>query len=179
MRQTFYGAEWRLFLPHNELNSPNIVGQVQEGDNEALDIARLTTEVAKLVAGRICYVLLLQEGEDVLHPMVGIAPRLFDSLSSETSMYFVYHASKTLEKWNRLGFIGYQQMKMEIDNQKVYHNSIYVSIHFQPVKFPSNNVLTFGYFQPKVFHDKVDSMRELLKSLSLNGETFDWQEIFR
>lgn len=162
------GAEWRLFMPHNRNGLPNIVGQAE--DDEEVNIA-------EIVAGRICYCLLLQEGEDVFHPMVGLAPKLFDNLNNDTPTYFVYHASKSLDKWNRLGFIGYTRMKMEIEDPRTYGNFIYVNIEFDPIDGPENNVLSFEFFKPKVFHPTT-SGRELLKSISLNNETFDLQRAY-
>jgi hypothetical protein len=166
MKQTFIGSEWALFPPHNRLGGLNIVGQYQDDGNSWEE----QSAIAKVVASRILITLLMRPGENPFHVHLGIAPDLFDSLNSDTCTYFVYHADRHVQNWNRWGLIGIEYLKLTIDPQTIYTNCITVNIAFRAINQGENSVLSFGYFQPQVYHDKVQSINELVRNLSLNGE---------
>lgn len=53
------------------------------------------------IAARILHLLLLQKGESLLYPDMGMAPDLFIPLSSESAYAFRYEAQQMLVKWGQ------------------------------------------------------------------------------
>jgi hypothetical protein len=173
VKQTFIGSEWALFPPHNNWGGLNIVGSYPD-DGNTFDQARAISHV---VARRILVVLLMRPGESIFHVRLGIAPDLFDSLNSQTCSYFVYHCKEEIERWNRWGFIGISALQVSIDPQTVYTNCITVNITFTAIGSGENSVLSFGYFQPSVYHNRVQSVAELIRNISLDGEAFELRSL--
>jgi hypothetical protein len=167
--QSFFGAEWALFPPHDSQGYLNIVGE-SEDEREI--------EIIPLIGKRLCHIIFLNPGDDPFHPTAGFSPKLFESLNSRTHTYFVFHASQELNKWNQLGYLGCKTIEVAVDPQTVYTNSIAVDVNFTPFDYEEKNVLSFGYFQPKTYYDKSASMKELIQNLSLNGDSFNNQFSF-
>jgi hypothetical protein len=166
VKQSFFGAEWTFYPPHNSQGYLNIVGE-SEDDGEV--------NIPHLIGKRLCHIIFSNPGDDPFHPTMGFSPKLFESLNSKTHTFFVFHASQELNKWNRLGYLGCDWLEVVVDSQTIYTNSITVDVRFRPFNHEDRNVLSFGYFQPKVYHNQSASMRELVNNLSLDGESFTSQ----
>lgn len=94
------------------------------------------------VAHRILHILLLQKGEDPLHPEIGMSPQLFTSLSDDSVDAFRDEAQKVLETWNQKGNIGFGQVWVDTTTVE---GKIYLKVTFTVDDSDSNHVLTFDW----------------------------------
>ena len=95
----------------------------------------------------ILSVCLIRKGEDPMHPDFGMAPDIFDPLSSYPAEYWVYHAEQEILKW----VAGIESLKIDIENLKDgvfadYRNDLITNIRFIPTFDVDVRVLTFGFY---------------------------------
>lgn len=143
------GNTWSLWAPAGDDGGLNLVSGVRK------------------VASDIISVLLIRQGEDPLHPEFGLAPDLFDSLSSYDPQYWVYHAREAILRW----VAGLSALQIEIQQFPDPENRLAAHIAFTPSLYTDPNILTFGWY---AYTGAIWS-RELttfLAGVQLNGEKF-------
>lgn len=120
-----FGTAWSPWPSDDNLGSPNLVA-----DHRTLGHAILS----------FC---LIQPGELVYTPEFGIAPRLFDSMSSDTSRYFIVNLQNQIIQW----FEGYLSiLEVELDRAKLNSNEINVKIRYTPRNSSDSHVISYPYF---------------------------------
>jgi hypothetical protein len=124
---SFLGSQLSLFPPHNYKGQLNIV------------------EGQRAVAHRILAILLIRSGELPLLPDLGLAPELFTPLSDSSVYAFAYESQEVIMRWNQRAKMGIRSLNINpiVDNKK---GEVTLQITFSTVTSPTNNVLTFGYW---------------------------------
>jgi hypothetical protein len=148
------GNDWTFYSPSNDIGQMNIL-----------------SSPVKVVASRILHLLLTQAGEDPIHPTLGIAPRLFEPLSSPSSQFFVYNAREEILKWNEAAKIGITGLSVEMESQQEYRNDITIRISFTTLGDRTTNTLAFNYFAYTGARYE-NTVVEFIDGVILNGQPF-------
>lgn len=145
----FHGRAWSLFPPHNN-RGLNIVGGVN------------------WIIHQIISLCLTRKGEDLIHPDRGLAPDLFASASDYDPEYLVYHLQDEIRRW----IAGIEQFAtVRVTGYTSVENKLAINVVFVPLREPSQNILTFPYYQYQGarLNGKFDTF---LDSIQLNGQPF-------
>lgn len=128
----------------------------------------------RAIVSRLLTLLLTRQGEDSVHPTLGIAPELFEPLSYDEPHYLTTHIRQEIEAWNEAAKIGLTSLEVNINPQDVYTNEIYIYISFTAQGSRGTedemDVLTFGYWEWK--GATYENLDEFKRSVSLNGQPF-------
>lgn len=146
----FWGQQWTAYLPVTPLRQLNIV----RGD--------------RVVFNRILHFLLLQKGEDPLHPEMGAAVPLFYPLTDDRAEWVVYNLKQDLINWNTWAAIGIKSLEVEVNNQREFTNELGISIRYTTIAGGGATVLTFGFFDYDNARATGDVDR-FLDAIAING----------
>lgn len=120
-----FGTAWSPWPSDNNLGSPNLIT-----DHRTLGHAILS----------FC---LIQPGELFYTPEFGIAPRLFDSMSSDHVRYFIVNLQNQIIEW----FQGYLSiLEVELDQAALKENEINIRIRYTPKNSSESHVISYPYF---------------------------------
>ncbi len=146
---SFFGNAWTWVPSHDDHGDPNIISGV------------------RVITHSILWLLLTRKGEDPIHPDFGLAPRLFDPLSSYDPEYWVYNVEQEVSKW----IAGIQTFTVRVSGYDAIDNQLQTEIYFTPESEPSTHLLTFPYYQ---YQDAVlnGNSTAFFSSLALKGQLF-------
>jgi hypothetical protein len=151
---TFTGNDWTFYAPHNPSSGLNIVSGV------------------RAITSRILHVILTRKGEDPIHPSLGIAPDLFQPLSTYEPRYLAFHLEEAVMDWNDRAKIGIGAIAVGIViYEERYTNGMAIEIQFTPEEEDLVSTLTFGYWEYLgAVHER--SLQEFLDGIQLDGQQF-------
>ncbi len=146
----FLGNAWSLWPPSNEAGGLNIASGIQK------------------MSGDILSVMLLRPGEDPIHPASAIAPDLFESTSGYNARVWVYEVEQRIK--TQVAGIDKEALKVGL-NTPDRENSLQAYVSFSPLAYPSENLLTFGWYAytGAIWNQDLGTF---LDSIQLNGRRF-------
>lgn len=143
------GSVWSLWQPGTAQRGLNIV----TGD--------------RLTASLIISVLLIRQGEDAIHPTLGIAPELFEPISGYNPRLWSASAREEILRW--VGTI--EDLSIQINKSQDAENRLSAYIVFRSKNKPDRNVLTFGWLEyTGALYNR--EMSAFLDDLQLNDQRF-------
>lgn len=146
---SFVGNSWSAFPPHDDHGYLNIVGYVRG------------------ITSKILSVCLTQQGEDYQHPTRGLAPMIFDPLSSFAPQYWVLHVQDEILKW----VTDIETLYTEVVDYEDYKNRLATEIQFIPKNGATVHTLTWGWYAylGAIWDKDIETFRE---GVLLDGEPF-------
>jgi hypothetical protein len=122
---------------------------------------------AEKIADEITSVMLIQPGEVVLHPSLGLAPELFELISNAQPRFWCFKAHEAILQH----VDGISELRVYIDESPDIYNELKATIDFIPRDFPSRQTLTFGWYAYRgaIFDNDMEAFR---RSISFNGTPF-------
>lgn len=122
---------------------------------------------AEKIADEINSWMLIQPGEMMLAPGVGIAPELFEPISNSQPRFWCFQAHEAIIKH----IDGIEQLRVYIEEMPDAYNELKATIDFVPKEFPSLQTMTFGWYAYRgaLFDGDMEAFR---RSMSFNGQPF-------
>ena len=154
MDAIFTGNDWTFYPSHNSSAGLNIVSGI------------------RAISSRILHVILTRKGEDPIHPSLGIAPDLFQPLSTYEPRYLAFHLEEEIMDWNDRAKIGLAGVAVGVViYEERYTNGMAIEIQFTPENEDLVSTLTFGYWE-YLGTAHARSMQEFLDGIQLDGQQF-------
>lgn len=153
----YFGQIWAGYPPTTPFRQLNIV----KGD--------------RVVFYKILHFLLLQKGEDPIHPEMGVAVPLFYPLTGDNAEWLVHSLRQDLTDWNKWAAIGLTSLEVETTDLTQFSSSLDIAIRYSTVSNGST-LLTFGLFEYNNARATGD-VQGFLDAIAVNGIRLrEWQK---
>jgi hypothetical protein len=148
----FLGQSWSLWPPQG-LRGFNFVQNLDK------------------IASDIMTVCLTRKGDRPLYPDYGIAPDLFDPLSTYPVEYWLYHIQEEIIKW--VEGIDVDLLRINVHPIVDSDNELATDIFFAPIIAPDQHILTFGFYSYQGAIWQNQSVENFLQDVSLDDRPFN------